>query len=58
MSEGFIVDKGYGSSEVAKWVDGPPEKSFWVGLKLGGKEKIEIVTWRCRKCGYLESYAS
>jgi hypothetical protein len=29
----------------------------WVGVRLQGKAPIEIVTWRCSKCGFLESYA-
>lgn len=58
MSEGFVVDHTHGGAGVAKWVEGEPKKSFWVGLKLGGTTQIEIVTWRCRRCGYLESYAA
>lgn len=57
MSEGFDVDKSCGTAEVAQWVGGPPQKTFWMGLKLGGQEKIEIVTWRCRDGGYPENYA-
>ena len=58
MSEGYIVDKTHGGAGVSTWVEGEPKKSFWVGLKLGGKTPIDIATWRCRRCGYLESYAS
>jgi hypothetical protein len=58
MSEGYIVDHTHGGTRVAGWVEGEPVKSVWVGLKLGGKTQIEIATWRCRRCGYLESYAS
>ena len=57
MIEGFIVDQGYGQTRVASWTEGEPQKSIWVGLKLSGKEQIEIETWRCKRCGYLESYA-
>ena len=28
-----------------------------MGVKLGGKARSQIATWRCRRCGYLESYA-
>ncbi len=38
-------------------VEGAPEKSIWVGVKLRGKTPIEIATWRCGSCGFLESYA-
>lgn len=57
MSEGFIVDHGHGTRTVSGWVEGAPEKSIWVGVKLGGRKPIEIASWRCRSCGFLESYA-
>jgi hypothetical protein len=57
MAEGFIVDKTYGAVGVASWVEGAPAKSIWVGVKLRGKSPIEISTWRCNRCGFLESYA-
>jgi len=57
MEPGFIVDEGYGKKVVAKWVAGEPKKSFWTGLKLRGSEQIEVATYRCRRCGYLENYA-
>lgn len=57
MAEGFIVDHTHGGASVSAWVEGEPRKSFWVGLKLGGTTPIDISTWRCRRCGLLESYA-
>ena len=56
MEPGFVVDEGYGKKVAAKWVAGEPQKSFWTGLKLRGSEQI-VATYRCRRCGYLESYA-
>ena len=57
MTEGFIVDTNqHGSNSVTAWVEGAPDKR-WYGLKLGKKTKIEIQTWRCGRCGFLESYA-
>lgn len=57
MTEGFIVDKTYGGAAAASWVEGEPKKSIWVGVKLGGTTRIEVTTWRCRGCGFLESNA-
>jgi hypothetical protein len=57
MEQGFQIDIGYGSKSVPKWVAGEPQRSFWAGLKLGGKDQLEVLTYRCRSCGYLESYA-
>ena len=57
LIEGFIADTTHGGASVASWREGEPKKSFWVGLKLHGTEPLEIETWRCRRCGYLENYA-
>jgi hypothetical protein len=57
MTDGYVVDQGYGTYAVPKWREGEPKKSLWVGLKLSGTKPLEITTWRCRRCGYLESYA-
>ncbi len=57
MEEGFLLDKGdHNSSNVPIWVDGPPDKRWW-GLRTGDKEKLQVVTFGCVRCGYLESYA-
>ncbi len=42
---------------VLSWIEGPPQKSMWTGLKLSGRARSEIVTWRCNRCGFLEQYA-
>jgi hypothetical protein len=59
MSEGFVLDRGHGNAAaVQKWVEGEPERSFWTGLRTRGRDKFAISTWRCDRCGYLESYAT
>ena len=59
MEAGYIVDQGYGKVTVAQWVGGEPETRLWMGggLKLRGKAQLPVTTYRCRRCGYLESYA-
>ena len=57
MESGFIVDEGYGTKAVPKWVAGEPVKSIWTGLKLRGTTRLDVTTFRCKRCGYLESYA-
>lgn len=57
MDEGFIVDEGHGHKYASNWVEGPPEKSFWQGIKTRGKKKVQVKAFRCKVCGYLESYA-
>ena len=58
MEEGFIADyKGESSAKVSKWVEGEPERSFWLGIKTEGRVNLPVKTFRCVRCGYLESYA-
>ena len=57
METGYVVDEGYGTRTVSKWIAGDPQPSMWTGLKLRGKAKLDVVTYRCKRCGYLESYA-
>ena len=58
MVEGFVVDATHGGAAVSSWVEGAPEKSVWTGLKLAGRPRAEIATWRCNRCGFLEHYAA
>jgi hypothetical protein len=57
MDEGFIADRIEGGHQVPQWVEGAPEKSFWTGLKIKGRSTFPVRTFRCRHCGFLESYA-
>ena len=58
MAEGYVIDRTYGSVAVGSWVEGTPERSVWTGLKLAGKAQIDVATWRCGRCGFLEQYAA
>ena len=59
MELGFVLDKGYGGDYVLppEWAEGAPVKSIWTGVKMKDKQRLPIATYRCRSCGYLESYA-
>ncbi len=57
MHEGYLLDVTYGNRNPVFWVEGPPEPSPWVGLKLKGREVRQVETYRCTRCGYLQSYA-
>lgn len=57
MEEGFIKDQSHGAVYSSKWVEGAPEESFWTGTKTRGKLQVQVTTYRCTGCGYLESYA-
>ena len=58
MEEGFIPDASYGAIHIGSWVEGTPEKGWTGSVKLKGKRKFDITTYRCTSCGYLESYAN
>jgi len=57
MEEGFVVDHTHGGTMQSAWVEGQPRKSFWTGLKLSGSVQHPVTTYRCHRCGYLESFA-
>ncbi len=58
MEPGFVLDRGhYSQPAEQRWVEGSPEPSFWSGLKTRGREVFGVITYRCDRCGYLESYA-
>jgi Domain of unknown function (DUF6487) len=57
MTEGFMIDATYGANMASRWVEGPPEKAFFGGVKFRGKTVFDVQTWRCQRCGLLESYA-
>ena len=58
MEPGFVADRGHGDSlSEQKWVEGTAEKSFWRGLKTKGRDAYAVTTFRCDRCGCLESYA-
>ena len=58
MSEGFVMDATHGGVSVSSWIEGAPVKSAWTGLRIGGRARSEIASWRCNRCGFLEHYAT
>lgn len=57
MAEGFIPELNLGYL-VPFWVVGKPETDCLGSLKVAGKDQYQIETFRCAKCGYLESFAT
>ena len=58
MEEGFTLDFGDGGIYPGRWLKGHPEPSFWQNTRTKGHECRRIETYRCTRCGYLESYAN
>ena len=58
MEPGIVMDRGHGDTvRQQEWLEGEPTRSFWHGLKTKGRDKHPVRTFRCERCGYLESYA-
>jgi hypothetical protein len=58
MQAGYLLDHGdHNARMVSSWVAGTPEKSFWTGLKTKDRTVLPVTTYRCERCGFLESYA-
>lgn len=57
MEAGFLLDHGYGAIYQSAWIAGTPEWSRWTGLKLEGRPKLPVTSYRCPTCGRLETYA-
>jgi hypothetical protein len=58
MHAGFFLDSKHGERRgLTEWVAGAPEKSFWMGLKIKGRQVLPVTVFRCERCGFLESYA-
>jgi hypothetical protein len=59
MEEGFVLalDVNSHASTQSEWVEGKPERSRWFGVKIKGRRRLPVSTFRCSGCGYLASYA-
>jgi len=57
MESGWVPDNTHSGLQRQNWSPGEPQPSFWTGLKVGKDQVIPATTFRCPKCGYLESYA-
>jgi len=58
MELGFVPDRTNTTmASIQTWVAGAPERSTWTGIKLKGRQLIPVMTYRCPRCGYIESRA-
>jgi len=58
MEEGFVADQRTQAAAMQQvWYAGEPTLWFWGALKLRGRDSRKVSTYRCRRCGFLESYA-
>jgi len=57
MAEGFVPSESQSGSGVSAWIAGAPVFGFLGRAKTEGKTAYRVRTFRCAKCGHLESYA-
>lgn len=59
MEVGFFVDSGYPHKLQQRWSPGEPKES-WLSGEVSTNQfrtSIRVTTFRCERCGKLESYA-
>jgi hypothetical protein len=58
MEPGFLLEQRDGNMKgVTEWVAGAPEKGWFGAVKVRGRRKLTVESYRCTRCGFLESYA-
>jgi hypothetical protein len=62
MEQGYTIDRGHANAQqVGKWARGEPKPVKFLGISytqsVKDRDLLPIVTWRCPRCGLLESYA-
>ena len=57
LKTGFVRDLAQHRTDSAWWVEGPIERSFFLGIRLRGRRKAEVTALRCDSCTRLELYA-
>lgn len=57
MQEGYVLDVAKTGRIPSSWIEGKPEKDFWLGLNLEDKLVFPITAFRCERCGFLKFYA-
>lgn len=58
METGFIIDEIHGGTQVSQWVEGLPNRHWFLGMRTKGRRKLPITVYRCSRCGFLESWAT
>ena len=55
---GFGIDATDSNPVPARWLSGPPQSSWWSGIKTEGTTCYRMEYWRCTRCGFLEAFAT
>ena len=59
MTEGHLLDAHYGEGAAGqtRWQPGAILRRWWGGIKVDKEAARDVMSYRCERCGYLESYA-
>jgi Domain of unknown function (DUF6487) len=57
MEGGYLLETTQGGYAAGKWVEGPPEKSLWTGLKIKNRRQLTVYAWRCPGCTQVRLFA-
>jgi len=52
-----MLDRTPVRAEQPMWIKGTADKGIFGLLKIKDRERLPVVTFRCPKCGRLESFA-
>ena len=59
MSIGVVPDYGDGNYGFQpRWVEGEFEKNWYGSIQTKNRRVLLVETYRCERCGFLESYAN
>ena len=64
MESGYLIDHSHVALLASLWARGKPKKHWWFSLQTNNaitrpspSDQIPVGTYRCKTCGFLESYA-
>ncbi len=58
MEEGYVLDSIATQTKSETWIEGEKPKSVWEAITGDtDKRSFEVEVFRCKGCGYLESFA-
>jgi hypothetical protein len=57
MEVGYVLDHTRNRQLPAEWVEGAPERSWLSGVSVKDRDRYEIESWRCPRCGALQEFA-
>lgn len=61
MEAGILTETDHSGKQAVQWADGEPLAGWrrWMRGEAGGlRERFRVISYRCARCGLLESYAT